>query len=278
MAQRESPASWIDSDRYPVAKLDSPAGRTLIKRCREQLAESGACELPAFLRREPLSRMQRESREIADLAHYQRGQATPYLELPAEHWPAGHPRKRWNPFRVGAIAYDLIPREHALRQLYEWDGLTQFIAACLGEEKLYFYADPLGALNVAVMGDRDELEWHFDQTDFVVSLALVPPERGGDFLYAPKVRSDTDECYAAVAEVLDGISPRVKRVAMEPGTLLLFMGRHSIHRVSKIRGARDRLVALLSYDRKPGTCGSPLLQQGRYGRVLRPPSEATSPR
>lgn len=277
MAQRENPGSWIDQARYPVSKLDSPAGRALIASCRKQLSETGACELPAFLLREGLSRMQRESREIADRAHYQTGKATPYLESPAEHWPAGHPRKRWQPFRVGAIAYDLIPQEHALRQLYEWDGLTKFIAACLGETKLHFYADPLGALNVAVMGDRDELEWHFDQTDFVVSLALVPPERGGDFLYAPKVRSDTDECYREVADVLDGISPRVKRVAMEPGTLLLFMGRHSIHRVAKIRGARDRLVALLSYDRKPGTCASPLLQQGRYGRILRPPGEAAKP-
>jgi hypothetical protein len=203
--------------------------------------------------------------------------ATPYLELPAEHWPAGHPRKRWNPFRVGAVAYDRIPAAHALRQLYEWDGLTRFVAACLGEATLHFYADPLGALNLAVMGQGDELEWHFDQTDFVVSLALAPAERGGDFLYAPRIRSDADECYGDVAAVLDGGSPRVRRVPMEPGALLLFRGRHSLHGVSKIEGARDRLVALLSYDRKPGTCASPLLQQGRYGRVVRPPGEAANP-
>lgn len=277
MPLREDPGSWIDEGRYPVARLAEPEARALVARCRAQLAADGACELPAFLRADALARMQREAREIAGRAHYQRGRATPYLELPAEHWPAGHPRKRWQPFRVGAIAYDSIPPEHALRQLYEWDGLTRFVAACLGEARLYFYADPLGALNVAAMGDGDELEWHFDQTDFVVSLALVPAESGGDFLYAPRVRSDADEHYDAVAAVLDGTSPRVRRVPMEPGALLLFQGRHSIHCVSKIRGARDRLVALLAYDRKPGSCASPLLQQGRYGRVLRPPGETANP-
>jgi hypothetical protein len=277
MARHEDPASTVDLERYPVSALDSPAGRALVAKCRAQLESEGACELPGFLRADALARMQREAREIAARAHYQRGAATPYLELPADHWPADHPRKRWNPFRVGAVAYDLIPREHALRRLYEWDGLTRFIAACLGEANLHFYADPLGALNVAVMGDGDELEWHFDQTDFVVSLALVPAEEGGDFLYVSHVRSGEDECYGEVAAVLDGVSKRVRRVAMEPGTLLLFMGRHSIHRVSKIRGPRERLVALLSYDRKPGTCASPLLQQGRYGRIVRPSGEATNP-
>jgi hypothetical protein len=29
-------------------------------------------------------------------------------------------------------------------------------------------------------------------------------------------------------------------------------------------------VALLSYDAKPGTCATPLLQQARYGRVQQP--------
>jgi hypothetical protein len=276
MARRDEPASFLELERYPLTRLAASEGRALVERCRAQLATDGACELPGFLRPEALARMQREARALAPGAHFQRGQATPYLELPAEHWPAGHPRKRWQPFRVGAVAYDRIPREHALRQLYEWDGLTRFVSACLGEERLYHYADPLGALNLAAMGDGDELEWHFDQTDFVVSLALVPAERGGDFLYAPRVRSDADENYSGVADVLDGASPLVRRVPMEPGTLLLFQGRHSIHCVSRIEGARERLVALLSYDRKPGTCASPLLQQGRYGRVARPPGEAAT--
>ena len=54
---------------------------------------------------------------------------------------------------------------------------------------------------------------------------------------------------------------------MTPGTLMLFEGRRSIHRVSPIRGARARHVALLAYDTRPGTDSSPLLKRVRYGRL-----------
>jgi hypothetical protein len=126
------------------------------------------------------------------------------------------------------------------------------------------------------MADGDELEWHFDQTDFVVSLALRNPESGGDFLYAPRIRGEGEERYADVARVLAGDTARVRRLPMRPGTLLLFEGRHSIHCVSPVRGATPRLVGLLAYDTRPGTCASPLLQQARYGRVVRPPGEAAA--
>jgi hypothetical protein len=269
-----SPGAWIDLERYPVDGLASPAGRALVARCREQLARDGACELEAFLRPGATALMVAEASALAPAAHRSGGKATPYLELPDAGWPEGHPRTSWNPFSLGAVAYDQFPREDALRRLYEWDPLMRFIGACLGRERLFRYADPLGALNVAVMVAGDELEWHFDQTDFVVSIALQSSDAGGDFLYAPRIRSADDERYPDVARVLAGDAAPVRRLPMRPGTLLLFEGRYSIHSVSPVRGATPRLVALLAYDTKPGTCASRPLQQNRYGRVLRPPGEA----
>jgi hypothetical protein len=146
----------------------------------------------------------------------------------------------------------------------------EFVGAAIGAPQLFRYADPLGALNVAVMGDGDLLQWHYDQTDFVVSLALRGAEAGGDFEYVPLIRSREDERYDAVRRLLQGDEPDVRRIPMRPGTLLLFEGRCSIHRVSPIRGRVPRLVALLAYDTKPGTCASEVLQQARYGRVVRP--------
>jgi hypothetical protein len=54
---------------------------------------------------------------------------------------------------------------------------------------------------------------------------------------------------------------------MTPGTLLIFEGRHSLHRVSPISGGRWRHVGLLAYDTRPGTMGSDLLRADRYGRT-----------
>ncbi len=259
----------IDIDRYPVDRLDAPDGRALVERCREQLRRAGACELPGFVRPAVVAELAREATALAPLAHHHEGKATPYLELPDASWPEDHPRKAWNPFSLAALAYDRIPAESALHLLYDWDPLKTFVAAALGKTELFRYADPLGALSLNVMEDGDECEWHFDQADFVVSIALQDAETGGDFLYAPLVRSPGDENYAGVAQVLAG-ETEPTRIPMTPGTLLLFEGRHSIHCVSPTAGPTPRLVALLAYDTKPGTCASELLQQSRYGRTLRP--------
>src|SRR2546423_1887759 len=82
--------------------------------------------------------------------------------------------------------------------------------------------ESLGALNLAVMGPGDELWWHFDQTDFVVSIALQDAEAGGDFEYVPLIRGVDDERYDEVARVLGGASEDAIGVPMEAGTLMLF--------------------------------------------------------
>jgi hypothetical protein len=268
------PAAWIDLERYPITQLDGPCGRALVDGCRAQLDATGACELPGFLRPEATARFERESASLIPRGHYAAGPATVYLELPDMTQPEGHPRRVLGHAGVSAIAYDLIPPEHALRQLYEWDPLMAFVAAALGKPRLYRYADPFGALNVAAMKDGDELFWHFDQTDFVVSLALRDALEGGDFEYCPRIRAPDDERYPAVQAVLAGDRGPVRRLPMTPGTLLLFCGRYSMHRVTPIRGEVERLVALLAYDARPDTVSSPLLQRVRYGRVAGEPSAA----
>jgi hypothetical protein len=141
------------------------------------------------------------------------------------------------------------------------------VSEILDRRPLHRYADPLGALNLAVMGADDELGWHFDQTDFVVSVALQSADVGGDFESATRVRSVDDERYDRVAAVLAGGRDGVTSIPMRPGTLMLFEGRHSMHRVTTIAGPTPRYVALLAYDTRPDTDSSELLKLVRYGRL-----------
>ena len=117
------------------------------------------------------------------------------------------------------------------------------------------------------MIEGEQLQWHFDQTDFVVSLAVQTAESGGEFEVAPRIRSADDERYDEVAAVLAGDRSNVVTLPMTPGTLLIFEGRHSLHRVSPISGTTLRHVGLLAYDTKPGRMGSDLLRADRYGRT-----------
>ncbi len=262
------PRALVDLDRYPVLDLSNPTAREVIAEARAQLAAIGAAELPGFVGPRGVAALVDDAETLAVRAHHSGGLGTAYLELPDFDLPEDHPRRWLGPYGTGAVPYDIIPRSSPLRLLYEWDPLIELIAAVLDRGPLYRYADPFGALNVAVMRNGDELQWHYDQTDFVVSLAIQPAEQGGDFQVVPRVRSETDERYEAVAAVLSGENTAdILTLPMTPGTLLIFEGRYSLHRVSPIAGSRARHVGLLAYDTKPGTTGSNLLRMVRYGRT-----------
>jgi hypothetical protein len=272
-AAPSSPADLIDLRRYPILDRhshlpgrDGDAARALTHHCREQLDNTGACELPGFITRPAVELLTREGDQLSSLAYHSESHGTPYLEIPDRSLPEDHPRRIFDHTAVGVVAYDQFPQDSWMRRLYEWQPLMDFIGAALNKNPLYRFADPFGALNLAVMRDGERLHWHFDQTDFVTSLALRAADHGGDFDYVPLIRSASDENYPRVQRLLKGAENEVVRVPMTPGTLLLFEGRNSIHRVTPIRGLTTRLVALLAYDTRPGTRSSKLLQRARYGR------------
>lgn len=105
------------------------------------------------------------------------------------------------------------------------------------------------AVAVTIIADGEEHGRHFDGNDWVVSLLLQQPASGGEFEFVPMIRSAEDENYGDVERLLQGeVEDRVVRVAQSAGMFSLFKGRHSIHRVKPVRGSRERLIALLSYD------------------------------
>ncbi len=257
----------VDLHRYPLLTLSGPAGQALVETARSQLSESGACELAGFVTDTGVETLRRDAMQLAGLAHRSGGMGTAYLEAPDLTRPAEHPRRWVGPYSTGAVAYDLFPAKSPLRRLYEWEPLARLVESVLDRGPVYPYADPFGALNLAVMQEGDQLQWHFDQTDFVVSLAIQPADQGGDFEVAPRIRRSSDECYDDVASVLAGHHDRVVTLALTPGTLLIFEGRNSLHRVSPVRGRSPRLVGLLAYDTEPGRTGSKRLRMDRYGRT-----------
>ena len=264
-----TPSDLVDTERY---RFDDP---DLIAAAHRQFVDEGVCILPGFLRPDTVAVLVAECDALAPSAHRSRVEGTPYLGLPDPDAPDGHPRRALVHNSLEAVAYDRFPADSALRALYEWDDLMRFVAAVLGQAELYRYADPFGALNLAVMRDGDVLGWHFDMTDFVVSIAIQSSTVGGEFLNAKQLRTADDERYDDVASVLelDAGSPLVRVEPMTPGTLMLFNGRNSLHKVSPIGGDVPRYVALLAYDTRPGTDSSDLLKRIRYGRLPGDPVE-----
>jgi hypothetical protein len=252
----------INTDLYD---LDDP---NLSRACLDQFDTEGICVLVDFLRPEAVKALVRESDALAPLAHRSATSATVYLSGADPTLPDDDPRRRTLDSSVEVVGYHLFPTDSLLRSLYESDELLEFIGRCLGVAGLHRYADPFGALNLAIMRDGDQLGWHFDMTDFVVSIAIQSSELGGEFENAARVRSEDEPNLEAITSVIDGTDPSLVRVEpMTPGTLMIFDGRWSLHRVDPIIGDQPRYVALLAYDTKPGTDSTDTLKLARYGRL-----------
>ena len=259
------PSTIVDLERYPLG--DPTANASLAEALGTQLRREGVAVLPGFVRDEAVGRIVAEADRLSPDGHHSVVTNTVYLSAPDGSYEPGHPRRRPVVSALRAIAADRIPAPSPLWALYQWPVLRSFIAAVLGLDEIHPYADPLGKLNLAVMGPGDELGWHFDQTDFVTSIALRGAGAGGDFEVAADLRTSDDERLDDVAAVLDGERSTVRRWPFDPGTLMIFAGRRSLHRVTPIKAAPTRVVALLAYDAAPGTDSSDRLKLVRYGRT-----------
>ena len=259
-------SNLLDLVRYPIADLRAPAAQALVRDCRQRLAAAGAVTLEGFLTPEATGALAAEARGLEWAAYEYHVEHTVYFQPCDASYPAEHALRREVRTDKGNVPYDLIPHDARLRALYNWDGLLHFVAAVLGEPILYRHPDPMAALNINTHGPGQELGWHFDRTDFAVTLSLQQCEHGGVFEYVPNLRSALDENFDGVARVLVGKADGVIRLPAAPGTLTLFRGHHSLHRVTPGFGPSKRLMAALSYVRDPTVLFSAYARKLFYGR------------
>jgi hypothetical protein len=269
--QRESIIDYvtdiIDLAKYPINDLNSSQGREFLKRCRQALRETGLCQLSEFMLPRAVDNLVTEGKELVPLSFSTDSEHNVYFSSIDKTLPEADPRRLMQRSAKKAIAYDQIPSNSLIRHLYEWDDFIQFIAAALEKEVLYRSADPFDACEIVVFEPSDELGWHFDNSEFSVTLMLQPAESGGEFQYIPHLRSPEDNGYQAVKEVLDGKQHDVIAPRQSPGTFSLFCGRYAMHRVTPISGSRPRINAVLSYSEKPGMKLTELTQRLFYGRT-----------
>jgi hypothetical protein len=257
----------VDLRRYPVNEPGCGEYRTLVQSGRDQLRDHGVAQLAGFLTPAAVSEMIAESGRLAARAWASDQSHTVYFQPPDDSAGQDHPRALMQHSAKKAIAYDLIPSGAPIRRLYESDDLTAFIAAVLGKPVLYRSADPFDALGIAVFEDGDELGWHFDNSEFSVTVMYAESDAGGHFDYCPGLRDEHDENYPGVRKVLLGDPGAVVRLPTSPGTLAVFRGQHALHRVTRVSGPRPRINSILTYGERPGMKLNRLTQELFYGRT-----------
>lgn len=252
----------IDLEQYP---LHDHAFR---KECKHTLDDNGALILPGFVLLSAVASIRSEGEVQKHLAYYTVNQHNMYLEPPDPQYSTDHPRNREVSSSKGCITTDQIPPDSMLHTLYDATEFRQFLCAVLGEDELHEYSDALSSINLHYARDGQELGWHFDNSSFAITLMIQNPESGGVFEYVKNVRdADNGEMnYEYCGEVLDGNAPS-KNLTMEAGTLVLFRGRNSMHRVTPVIGSRMRMLVVLAYNTEPGISLSESARMTFYGRL-----------
>ncbi len=259
----------VDTTRYPLADPASAGARAVVARARRELAALGCTVLPDFVRPALRDVLREQCAALAPRAHFDVETVNVYnialdTDLPADH-PGRRTFERGNAF----VARDRIPADALIGRLYADELFQRFVADCFTLPALHPLADPLSGLVLNVVAPGREHPWHFDTNEFTVSMLTQEAEDGGEFEYAPNIRSAREENFAAVRDVLDGDAGHItRRLPLRPGDLQLFQGRYSLHRVSPVRGAVARHSAIFAYSERPGVVGSVARTRQLFGRVL----------
>ena len=257
----------VDLKAYPLHKPNSDHYARLINDCQQRLDTDGLFNLSGFIRDAALKRAVDELKPgLTEHAFVHARRHNIYFKKSIEGLPADHPALLEFETSNRTLCADQMAEALVIR-LYEWPPFAQFLAAVMDKPALFTMNDPLARVNVMAYSKGQALNWHFDRSEFTTTLLLQAPSAGGEFEYAKDLRTSTEPNYDGVADLLAGrLAPT--RITLEPGTLNIFKGKNTAHRVTPVSGDLDRIIAVFSFYEQPGVQFSKAERLGFYGRAI----------
>ena len=234
---------------------------------KDKFHQEGLCIIKNFINQSMLHKLKESLNNLSSQAFYNKVKGNAYLNNEDPELPKDHAKNIISTTSLSVIAYDQIPEKNILKQIYHNPNVLNLISTIIDKGPLYPYACPLGAINIAYMKEGDSLRWHFDQSDFVVSLPIQDADAGGQFEYVANIRSAQEENYNEVRKILLDDYANISSLTTAPGSLIIFQGKNTIHRVREVLGKTPRVVALFAYSFEKDFNSSDYLRKIRYGRT-----------
>jgi hypothetical protein len=256
----------VDLNRYPLADPNGRAYAILKAEKQRDWQQRGAFSLPGLIQPEQVTKATAEILEpMESLSYRHRHAHNIYFTDDTDGIP-GDIADRSLTTSHRTLTCDQL-QGTIIRYLYEWPNLCDFIREVLNLPALYPMADPMAGLNVMAYGDGDCLNWHFDRAEFAVTILLQAPDQGGQFEYHRALRSAEDPNYPGVRKLLAGEDSDIHQSLAQPGTMTVFAGYGSAHRVAPVLGPKARIMAVLSYMEEPDYFYSEEDRLRFYGRA-----------
>ena len=254
----------VDLKRYPIDGSNVDALADLIASCKKDLAAVGASVMEGFLLTETISRIVKQVDPLAPLAFHKEKQHNVYLEPDDPEFGADHPRNAKETTTSATLGNHHLQQVTDLQALYSNDMFKSFVSATLGYPKLYPYDDAVSGVNVLFYPPGTNLGWHFDNAAFTTTLMIREAEAGAAFEFVPFLRTDEDRAYDAIGALRAGSRTGVQELHQTDGTLVLFKGSRTVHRVTAVEGATTRQQATMTISPEPGAKLSPKNQKTFY--------------
>ncbi|WP_406649098.1 2OG-Fe(II) oxygenase [Aliisedimentitalea scapharcae] len=257
----------LDLDQFPLDRPGSPEWQDLVDRCRTDLERDGMFNLHELMHPHVAQQTAKSlSPSFATQSFRHERDHNIYFQDKIDGLADDHPAlTRFKTSNLTLCADQL--GGSALLRLYDWPEFATFMAATMGKEDLFTMSDPLARVNVMSYCEGQELNWHFDRSEFTTTMLMQAPDQGGEFIYRTGLRSDDDPNYDGVARMLRGDDPDVQSITLSPGTLNIFRGKNTPHRVGTVKGETPRVIAVFSFFDRPGVTFTPKDQIGFYGRA-----------
>ena len=256
----------LDLDRYPLDRPGTPEWQAMVDSARADLARDGMFNLPGLMRPTAIASAISELTprfETEAFTHARKHNI--YFRKEVDGLAPDHPALALRETKSHTLCADQIGG--VVRALYDWPHFATFLAATMGKDRLYTMADKLAAVNAMTYREGEALNWHFDRSEFTTTLLLQAPDQGGAFEYRTDLRSDSDPNYDGVARLLQGQDPELQSITLVPGTLNVFRGKNTAHRVTPVQGNTNRIITVFSFFDRPGVIFTPEEQIGFYGRA-----------
>lgn len=230
------------------------------------LESEGILIFNSFINRKGLINLQKEAADLKYLSYKSSSEYNVYVSEYDNSFPDDSPRNRIMSTSKKCLPNDLIPSGSILQTLYNSKAIRSFFMDLLNKKELFPYSDPLSSININYYDKGDALGWHFDNSDFTITLLIKNCEKGGIYEFFNDMRyKDGKEDYNFVEKILDKKVTGTKVDSFE-GDLMIFKGNKSIHQVTAVEKG-ERILVTFNYNEVEGI---PLSEESRktfFGRI-----------
>ena len=235
-------------------------------RYSQTLNEKGILIFNSFIGSDGLKILQKEANELKEQSYRSSSEYNVYISEYDNAFSPNSPRNRIMSTSKKCIPNDLIPKDSILQRLYDSSFLKDFFCELLDKENLYPYEDSLSSININYYDKGDALGWHFDNSDYTITLLIKNCTKGGVYEFFNDMRyKDGKEDYAFVEKILDNEVSGTKIDSFE-GDLMIFKGNKSIHQVTAVEEG-ERVLVTFNYNETTGISLSEKSRKTFFGRI-----------